>query len=246
MRYFTRLRNFWFPDTASLAWFFLCLPALYFWQTFIHEGAHAITALFATGDFPKFFPFPHVDADAGFRNGVAFTGGAGFIATPQFVALALILTFTLVAILVRVRSSELRFALRTWYFAACVDLMYNSAKGLWGGSGPFADWGKLTAEIGKPGIIVLSWVIWLVILSHFIWFYYSPWADDEPAPAGFMGFRWVSLTSGILSLLAIIFALAVSDDRLDKSHPVYIVALVVQILAVIGYAVYFGLSFRRQ
>jgi hypothetical protein len=245
MRYFERLRHFWFPDTASIAWFFLGLPALYFWQTLIHEGAHAVTALFATGEFPKLYPFPHVDPVAGFRNGVAFTG-EGFIATPQFLALLLIIVFTTVALLVPVRNRTLRFLLRFWFFGACVDLMYNTVKGLWGGSGPFSDWGKLTADVGQAGIIVLTWVIWLIILSHFLWVYYSPWSQEETNPAGFWGFRWVALVCGILSLLAILFGTLVSDPRLDKGHPVFIVALVGHILALLFCGVYFGVSYTQE
>ncbi len=71
MEYFTRLRNFWFPDLNALWWLLLALPALYFFQTTIHEGTHATAALVVTGNFPKLAPFPHRNSPSGnFLNGV--------------------------------------------------------------------------------------------------------------------------------------------------------------------------------
>ena len=59
MEYFRRLGNFWFPDWMSFVWLLFALPALYFFQTTIHEGSHAMAAFFVTGNFPKVAPFPH-------------------------------------------------------------------------------------------------------------------------------------------------------------------------------------------
>ena len=61
MDYFTRLRNFWFPDLNALWWLLLALPALYFFQTVVHEGTHGLTALVKTGTFPIVAPFPHLN-----------------------------------------------------------------------------------------------------------------------------------------------------------------------------------------
>ncbi len=244
--YWSRLRNFWFPSWWVLGWILLGLPALYFLQTFVHEGSHAVAAWFSTGNFPKFFPFPHVDAAAGFRNGVTFTGGNGFIATPQFVDVGLILAFMAIFIFWPLRNRMARFALRFLFLGVCIDLLYNTLKGLWGGSGRFSDWGKFQVDVGTAGIIVITWLIWLLVLSHFLWVYYSAWQREQEAPAGFWDFRWIALAFGLLSLMALMFAAFVSDPALDKSHPVFIVAVVGQVLALVGYGLYFGLSFRQH
>lgn len=245
--YFARLGNFWFPNgLTSLWWLLLALPALYFFHTFVHEGSHGLAALFATGDFPKFAPFPHFNRSFGsFLNGVTFTGGRGFIATPQLVALALVVGLSLIAIFWPIRDRFTRFVLRLWFLGASLDLLYNTVKGLWGGSSPSSDWGKLQAQIGTPGIIALTWVIWLVVLSHFVWVYWSAWGRERPERSGFWDYRWAALLLGLLSLVAIVFSAAVSDPSIQKGHAFFIVPLIVQVLALGWYAIYFGLSFQR-
>lgn len=243
--YWDRLRNFWFPSWWNLGWLLLGLPALYFLQTLVHEGSHAMAGLFSTGSFPKLFPFPHYDASAGFRNGVTFTGD-GFIATPQFVALTLILIFMAIFIFWPISNRVARFVLRFLFLGVCIDLLYNTVKGLWGGSSPFSDWGRFQVSIGTGGIIALSWVIWLLVLSHFVWVYYCAWQQNREEEAGFWDFRWIALAFGLLSLTSLMFAAFVSDPDIDKGHPVFIVAVIMQVLAVIGYGVYFGVSFSQR
>lgn len=245
VNYGQRLGHFWMPSGWTLGWIALGLPALYFWQTLIHEGSHAVAALFATGSFPKLAPYAHVSA-VGFRNGVAFTGGNGFVATPQFVDLVLILVFTALFIWAPVRSRSGRFILTFLYLGVCIDLGYNTIKGLWGGSGPASDWGKFQAEIGDAGIIVLSWLIWLIILSHFLWVYYSTWHNRVLPEAGFWDFRWIVFAFSLASLSGLLFAALVSDPSIDKGHWVFITYVIMQAVAVVGYSTYFGLSFRQR
>lgn len=244
MNYWERLKNFWAPSWWSLGWIGLGLPALYFWQTLVHEGMHGFTALFATGEFPKVAPFPHVSAVAGFRNGVTFTGGEGFIAMPQFVDMGLIILLAALCIWLPTRSHQIRFMLSYLFLGVCVDLLYNTFAGIWAGSGEFSDWGKFQVMIGDAGIIILSIFILLLAFSHFLWVYFSVWHSDPlPAATGW-DFRWVALVFQIASLCAILFAAIVEDPSIDKSHGVFIFYLVLQIVAVIGYSVYFGLTFR--
>jgi hypothetical protein len=243
--YVEHLGNFWFPNGInSLVWLLFSLPALYFFHTVVHEGSHGMAALFASGTFPKFAPFPHYNTHFdGFVNGVAFTGGRGFVATPQFVALGLIVVFTLISLFWPIRNHFERFALRTWYLGSSIDLLYNTSKGLWGGSSPSSDWGKLQAQTSTAGIIVLTWVIWLVVLSHFLWVNWSAWGRNKPARAGFWNYRWAALTLGLLSLAAILFAAIVSDPSIQKDHVFFIAPLVVQVLALIWIGTYLPLSF---
>jgi len=146
MDYFTRLKNFWFPDWNALWWLLLALPALYFFQTVVHEGTHGITAYMSRGSFPTVAPFPHLTNNGGFLNGVTLSDSstaekpvpverqdcnsakktsnprlAGWIGMPQLVDILLVVCFTLIFMFANIRSPMIRFALRAWYFAAWID-----------------------------------------------------------------------------------------------------------------------------
>jgi hypothetical protein len=246
--YFERLGNIWVPNGfASLWWLLFALPALYFFETLIHEGTHGLTALVVTRDFPKLMPFPHYNtAFDGFVNGVTFTGGRGFVAAPQAIALGLIVVFTLILLLWPIRNHLARFALRTWYLGACLDLLYNSVKGLWGGPSPISDWGKLEAQISTPGIIALTWGLWLFVLSHFAWAPYSAWGRQRPERKGFWGYRGVALLLGLLSLAAILFATFVNDPTIVKAHVFFIAPLIGQAIALLWYSTYVVLTFSDR
>lgn len=243
--YFRRLGTFWVPNGfTSLWWLLLALPALYFFHTLIHEGSHGLATLFVTGTYPKLAPFPHFNTGFNsFVNGVAFTGGRGFVATPQLIALGLIAAFTLIFILWPIDNPMVRFALRAWYLAACLDLGYNTIKGLWGGSSPSSDWGKLQAQISTPGIIALTWVIWVFLLSHFVWVAFSAWGQESPDARGFWGYRWVAAILGLLSLTSVLFAAFVGDPSIVKAHIVFIAPLIGQVLALGWYGTYVVLTF---
>ncbi|MHC4953801.1 MAG: hypothetical protein ACYTGZ_07915 [Planctomycetota bacterium] len=75
MEYFRRLGNFWGPDGCAVAWFFLALPALYFFHTVIHEGMHGLAVVATSDASPKVAPFPHLNEDGDFLNGVTITEG---------------------------------------------------------------------------------------------------------------------------------------------------------------------------
>ena len=246
-RYFHRLRTFWFPDWASFGWLLLTLPVLYFFQTTIHEGSHALTAFLGSGVWPKLAPFPHATPDGRFLNGVTFDAG-GFIATPQFVDLGWIIVLALIMIFWPIRSFFIRFLLRLWFLGVCVDLMYNTARELVGGHNPFADWSRFQDSYGIPdaGMIVLTWLIWLVVLSHFVWVYFSAWHRDEPEPHCFWDYRWVAFIFGLLSLTAVVVSIFVGDPQIVKGHAAFILPFIIQTLALVWYWAYFGWSFRRD
>jgi hypothetical protein len=271
MEYFRRLKNFWFPTAASFIWLLLALPALYFFQTAVHEGSHAVAAFLVTGNFPKVAPFPHSGAEGGFRNGVTIGDGsstvsvvdrsacdspaktrffrlAGFPAVPQFVDLGLIAIFTLIFLTTPAPPPFLGFLGRTWYLGAIIDFMYNTVRGLVGGCNPATDWSKflLQSELSPAVFALLTWVFWLAILSHFGWVYRSKWAQEPPADAGFWNYRWLAFIFGCLSLAAVLLSIFVNDPEIDKSSPLFILPLVVQGVALIGYWLYFGLTFRAR
>lgn len=245
--YFRRLRDFWFPDWASLAWFALGLPALYFFQTAVHEGSHAFTALASTGSFPKVAPFPHLTPDGRFLNGVTFAAG-GFIATPQFVDLALVIVLALVGLFWPIRNPYVRHVLRLWFLGVCVDLCYNTARELVGGHNPYADWSRFQDDLGIADgwMIVITVLIWLVVFSHFGWVYVSAWHRHRPEQTGFWEYRWVALILGLVSLCAVVVSLSVWDPKIVKGRVAFVLPLIVQFLATIWHGVYFCLSFRHS
>lgn len=269
MDYFRRLGNFWFPDVMAIAWLLFALPALYFFQTTIHEGSHAMAAFTVTGSFPKLAPFPHSTADGGFLNGVTlgdsstvvsvverqscdspaktrFTRLAGFPATPQFLDLVLIVIFTFIFIFTSTRDPVLRLFLRAWYLGAIIDFMYNTIRGLIGGCNPSTDWSKfmLGSDISPAVFAVMTWIFWLAILSHFIWVNWSKWGRDPVTTSGWWDYRWFAFVLGLLSLAAVLLSFLVSDPQINKFSVAFIFPLVVQIGALIWYWVYFGLTFR--
>lgn len=270
MEYFTRLQNFWFPDLNSLWWLVLALPALYFFQTTVHEGSHATAAFFVTGSFPKLAPFPHRNTSSGnFLNGVTLGDSsttvtvvertsctssvkspqrrlAGFPAAPQFVDLGLIVIFTLIFVFTTFTNPFIRFVLRVWYLGACIDFMYNTIRGLIAGCNIATDWSKFMvwSDI-NPGLFAfMTWIFWLAILSHFVWVYWSGWGSETVPTTGFWDYRWIAFILGCLSLIAILLSIFVSDPAIDKGSAAFIVLFIVQIGALCWYWIYFGLTFK--
>jgi hypothetical protein len=245
--YWRRWRGFWFPDGwTSLWWLLLALPPLYFFQTLVHEGSHALGTLFATGEFPKLAPFPHYNESFGsFLNGVAFTGGRGFVAIPQFLDLVLVIALSLVFVFWPIRNRFARYVLRTWYIGVSIDLLYNTVKGLWGGPSASSDWGKFQAETSTGLVVFVTWVMWLVVWSCLLWVYFSAWHRNWPARAGFWSYRWEAVLLGLLSLAAIVFSLAVNDPTIVKGHVFFILPLAVQIAGLGWYVTSVGMSFTR-
>lgn len=270
MEYFRRLGRFWGPEGAAVAWLFLALPVLHFFQTTIHEGTHALSAVVSSGGSPKLVTYPHTSA-AGFRNGVTIPDAkstvspvertecnsrarvrnprlAGFIGMPQFVALGLIILFSTAFLIGAPDNPLVRFGLRSWYLAACIDFLYSTIRGLIGGCNKFADWSKfmLRSDIPVAGFVVMTWLLWLLVLAHFVWVYWSPWSRPPASRPGFWDYRWIALILGSLSFLAVLLSFAVGDPSIDKSSVAFILPLVIQILALIWYWLYFGLTFKYQ
>jgi hypothetical protein len=271
MEYFKRLGNFWFPDLMAFCWLLLALPALYFFQTTIHEGTHAFAAFAVTGSFPKLAPFPHSTSSGSFLNGVTIgdastsvsvvertacdtptpvrrTRMAGFPAAPQFVDLFLIVVFALIFFFTTFTNPFIRFVLRIWFLAACLDFGYNTIRGLVAGCNIAADWSKFMvwSDI-NPGLFALmTWIFWLVMLSHFVWVYWSGWGRETVPSTGFWDYRWIAFVLGILSLIAVLLSIFVNDPSIDKSSFAFISLFVVQLLALCWYWIYFGLTFKYK
>ena len=271
VEYLRRLKNFWFPDWMALVWLILALPSIYFFQTTIHEGTHAMAALVTTGSFPKVAPFPHKNPRSGFLNGVTLGKSGtsvsiirktsctnstrsrisklgGFPAMPQFIALAIILLLTVIFIITPVSNPSVRFGLRLWYFAACIDFMYGTIRGLIGGCKDGVDWSKffLESDLSPVVFALITWIFWLGILSHFIWVYWSRWGKESIAETTFWDYRWVSFILGIFSLFAVLFSIIVSDTRIIKDTAAFILPFIVQVLFLFGYWIYFGLTFKYK
>lgn len=271
MLYLHRLRNFWFPDRMVFFWLLFSLPALYFFQTTIHEGTHATAAFFVTGHFPTVAPFPHDNGNVGPLNGVTLadpstsvtvvertqctsaaktkhTRLAGWAPAPQFIDLFLIVIFSLITFFIPVGSALLRFPLLAWYFAACIDFMYNTARGLVGSCNPVRDWSKfmIRDDIGEGVFLVLTWILWLAVLSHFVWVYWSRWGRDDVPETGFWDYTWIALGLGIISFIGVLVSIFVSDPDIHKGSVIFVVPFIVLVLGTGWYWYYFvrSLKFR--
>lgn len=273
MEYFKRLGNFWFPNLACLLWLLMGLPALYFLQTTVHEGTHAMAALIVTGHGPKFAPFPHEHSDGQggtyFLNGVTYDDPknyvevrtrdncdtenrvtekhlAGFPAAPQFLDFILIVVFSLFFAFIGFSSPIVRFPLRMLYLGFWIDFMYNTMRGLIAGCKETTDWSKfyLQSDMSIGVFAFITWLLWLLILSHFVWVYWSAWGREPVDRAGFWDYRWVAFIFGILSLICVIASIAVNDDAIHKGTAAFIIPFIIQVLALIWYGTYFGLSFK--
>ena len=245
--YGEKLRRFWFEDLHSLWWLLMALPALYFFQTFIHEGMHSLFNLFETGKLAKFATYPHISSSAGFRNGVTFDSN-GFPAAPQFVAFGVILALILVFIFAPIQNRTTRFLLRTMFFGVCLDLLYNISRGLYGGVNPFADWSKFKIEHDIPtaAYIMITWIFWLVVLSHFLWVMISAWVRENPPKKKFWDFPWIGFVCGLMSLTALIFVAAVSDPSIDRGQGLVVAYVIMQLLALGWYTTYFIIALKRR
>jgi len=245
MDYLRKLGRFWFPDWQSAVWLLFALLPVYFLQTFIHEFSHAVTAAAAGGGFPKIAPYPHVNSGLGFVNGITFTGGRGFPATPQFVSFGFIVVWSLVGWLAPIRDRRIQLVFRVLLLAACVDFIYNTAAGLGGGSSSQSDWNRFRAASSLSGgeLAAITWCLWLVVLAHFAWVYFSAWVRSEGDDQSFWAYRWPAVAFGALSLISLIVAAAVSDPSIDKSQGVFIAYVVAQVVSLVWLVVYFILTF---
>ncbi len=243
--YLGRLKNFWFPDRPSLLWFLLSLPPLYFFQTLVHEGSHALSAFVAAGTLPKFAPFPHASPDLRFLNGATLSGD-GLIQAPQLVAVGLIVLLTLLFIPIRNRTA--RFLLHLWYFGASLDLLYNTAREVVGGHSQFADWSRFQDqyEISHPTMIALSALVWLIPLSHFLWVNLPPWRWDRVPRSSFWDYRTVASVYGLLSVCAIVLSVSVIVPKLIKTTGGFLIPFALQVLSLFWCLLYIVWSLVRR
>src|ERR1044072_3648154 len=270
--YPARLGNFWFPKLILLAWLALGAMALYFFQTLIHEGSHAVAGAAATGNSPTLAPFPHESKPGGnFLNGVTFipTTGAeptmirhdcdssvktadfktGFIGAPQMVDLVIITLLFFFFFFAPVSNPMIRFPLVLWYLGAAFDFCYNTIRGLIGGCNPGADWSRvmLEGDINPVLFAVLTWVLWIVfVLSHFLWVYYSKWGQTEVDEIEFWDFRWLGLIFCALSLICVIWSLAVTNPSINKGTAAFILPFILHLAAMALNFLLFGLSFKYK
>jgi hypothetical protein len=260
-----RLPRFWFPDRMAFWGLLLVLPPLLFFQTTVHEGTHGLEHFFVTGDFPKVAPFPNI-FDGRFQNGITIGNLAtvtrascddpalrvhgklpGFIALPQFVDLLLAGLLTLIFLYVPVSNPLVRFVLRVWFIGLCIDFTFNTARGLIGICVDAMDWSKFMLEYGMGrGVFgVLTWFLWLVLIGLIVLACKSRWLDESVAETSFWDYQWVAFACGVLSLLAVLVSIFVSEPgRIDKGTAAFIVPFVVQILAVCWYGFYFAVLVR--
>lgn len=263
-----KLPDFWFPDRMAFWGVLLAFPALLFFQTLVHEGTHAINYLIVTRDFPKLAPFQlrHVPdpvnkpKEGRFQVGMTLGTSVlvmkgtcadptprlkpklpGFIALPQFVDLLLMGLLTLIFLYTSMPNALARFLLRTWFIGLFIDFTFNTARGLIGICVDAMDWSKFMLEygIGRFWFAVLTWLLWIGVITLIVLACRSRWLEEPVAATRFWDYKWIALLGGILSLLAVLFSIFVSDPEIDKSSAEFIVFFVIQMGALFWYWFYF-------
>lgn len=267
MEYFSRLRRFWFQDASAFLWLLLAVPVMISFQSIIHEGTHGVVAYLKEGSFPKIEPFL-MTHDGGFQNGIT-TGVfvtvkertecdpnippkshsrlAGWIGWPQMVALLITIGLALVFLFVNVTSPVFGLLWRAWYLAAVADFLFNTGLILFGTCKDSQDWARVMIRGDHSfGLFrVFTLLLWLIILSHFVWVWWSKWGTEPLPDRGFWGYRWVAFVLGICSTISLIFYLLVRDDRIEYTGFYYISGLLMQFAAFWFYWIYYGLSLKR-
>jgi hypothetical protein len=150
---------------------------------------------------------------------------AGFAATPQFVDLGLIAIFTVIFVSTKSSNPKVRFLVRLWYLAACLDFCYNTIRGLIGGCLYGRDWSifMVGSDIDPASFALLTMVLWIVfIASHFMWVNRSGWSEPVRATE-FWDYRWIAFLLGCLSLLAVLLSIFISAPQIIKKSPEFIV-----------------------
>ena len=267
MEYFTRLRKFWFQDLNAFLWLLLAIPVMISFQSIIHEGTHGVVAFIKEGSFPKVEPFL-MTYNGGFQNGIT-TGVfetvtertecdpnlparshsrlAGWIGWPQMVALLLTVGFALIFLFVNVTNPVFGLLWRAWYVAAVADFLFNTGLILFGTCKPTQDWARVMIRGDHSfGLFrFLTLLLWLIVLSHFVWVWWSKWGTNPLPDRGFWGYRWVAFALGICSTISLIFYLLVRDDGIEYGGGVYIFGLLLQFAAFWFYWIYYGLSLKH-
>jgi len=265
--YFTRLLKFWFPDLASVIWLIASVMPVLFFQTLIHEGSHALNYIDKGLGVNLIVPFPHQivsrNGNTSILNGRAVAKRSSTnsnrpnTAVPQFVAIGLLITLTLFLLVIpyfwSMKNRAVRLLLRAWFLGLCFDLIVNTGGKLFYLNSPGNDWNRYQAANGYSNneMFGFSLLIICIPLSYFIWGYFSAWHRDPPESSSFAknisqdfwGYRWAALVFLVLSGMAIIFSLVVSDPSINKDHWAYLLPLVFQFIFLAVFIVYFIMSF---
>jgi hypothetical protein len=269
MEYFKRLGNFWFQDRYALFWLLLAIPIMISFQSTVHEGTHSFVAFLNTGNFAKIEPFL-MNRNGDFHNGFTpsdpstsekvterFVCGpnaplltrtrlAGWIGWPQIGALLLAIGISLIFLLVRVRNPVIGLLWRAWYLAACVDFIFNTFYVLVHKCKDSQDWAQVMIR-GDHSFGLMQFVtflLWLPVLAHFVWVWWSKWGTEPLPDRKFWGYRWLAFVLGLLALMSLLFYAIVRDDAIDYGSAPYVLGLLLQIAGFIFYWLFFGLSFK--
>lgn len=272
MEYFTRLRKFWFQDRYALFWLLLAIPIMISFQSTVHEGTHGLAAFIKTGSFPKIIPFL-MDYNGNFHNGftvrdastsetrtertdcderipprTGHTRLAGWIGWPQLVALLLTVGFAVIFLFVKITNPVFGLLWRAWFLAACIDFLSNTSLILLGTCNSAKDWALVMIRGDHSfGLFrVVTLLLWLIILSHFVWVWWSKWGTEPLPDRGFWNYRWLAFVLGILSLVSLVFYMMVRDDGIEYGSFWYVRGLILQFAGFWIYWIYYGLSLKHR
>jgi hypothetical protein len=271
MEYFTRLRKFWFQDFSAFLWLLLAIPIMISFQSTVHEGTHGMAAFLNTWSFPKIIPFL-MDYDGEFHNGFTVqdastektyterktcdererpasnTRLAGWSGWPQVGAFLITVGIALIFLFVKITNPVIGLLWRAWYVAACVDFLSNTALILFGTCIPGKDWAAAMIQ-GDHGFIafrIVTLLLWLIVLSHFVWVCWSKWGTEPLPDRGFWNYRWLAFVLGILSTISLIFYMLVRDDGIGYGSFWYVGGLILQFAGFWFYWIYYGSSLKRR
>jgi hypothetical protein len=271
MESLTRLRKFWFQDGPAFIWLLLAIPIMISFQSIVHEGTHSLAAAKRTGSFPKIIPFLMI-YDGNFHNGFTVhdkdtvatyherttcaegtakkdvTRLAGWSGWPQMGAFLITVGIALIFLFVNIRNPIVGLLWRAWFIAACVDFMSNTSLILlFGKCVEPKDWSAAMIQLdhGLTFWRFITGLLWLIVLSHFGWVWWSKWIDDPLPDRGFWGYRWAAFVLGILSTISLIFYLLTRDDGIEYGSGWYIFGLILQLAGFWFYWIYYGLSLKH-
>lgn len=235
--YGDKLLRFWWPNGWAFLWMVLGLLPLFFFETFVHEGLHWLTAEF-DGFSAKLIPFAHFNSDFGRDlNGATLHTGDSFIATPQLVGLVFILGLIAVFIFTSPPWRWLRAFLTWWYLGLIIDLLFNTGRGLVDATRAGTDWAKFADGSGHGLAVFFSWLILLAVLSQLLWINWSKWHENRPPDAGFFEFRWLAISYAVVSLIAVIISWAISDPTIVRDGWFWAV-WIAQLVSLVWYIAY--------
>jgi hypothetical protein len=234
--YGTKLGRFWAPSGWALLWLAFGLAPLFFFQTFLHEGLHWVTAAADGGD-PTLIPFAHFNTDFGRNLNGATMDSPGFPATPQIVAWILLVGMIVVFCATSPPWPFLRLVMTWWFLGLAIDLIFNVYGALFGDPKPGTDWAKFAAETSIGTARALSWVMLLCVLSQVGWIAFARWHLNRPVPEGFFDFRIFAIFLGFVSLIAIIVSLSVDHPAIDRNWWFWMV-WTWQLLSLLWYGAY--------